>query len=163
RVMLREVHLYVKSGGGDWVRQEAVPPNTPHFTYRVPQDGEYLFALVTVDKQGKVNPPDINAVAPALRVVVDTRQPVIDSAFVVENKQTALAGNLPDTNPDMQSVRAVVMAEQGDRALTPLPGQGVGFYISPTDMNLPIRIQAADLCGNIATKDLSGRDATASL
>src|SRR5262245_20897625 len=40
RATLREVQLYVKTGASDWVRQETVSPYTPHFTYRVPQDGE---------------------------------------------------------------------------------------------------------------------------
>jgi hypothetical protein len=163
RVALREVQLYVKSGSGDWVRQEAVAPGTSHFTYRVPHDGEYSFGLVTVDKQGKVNPSDIGAVQPVLRVVVDTRPPMLETAFTFENNEPILRVNLLDTNPDMKSIQAFVTTEHGDRGLTPVAGQSTAFRLSTTDMNLPIRVVAADLCGNVVTKEVSGRDAMASL
>src|SRR5262249_5431623 len=140
RVQLREVQLYVKSGASDWVRQEVVTPTTPYFTYRDPQDGEYLFTLVTVDKQGKVHPADVNTAPPALRVVVDTRPPVIETMFAVENNDTVLRVNVLDSNPDMQSVRAFVVTEQGERHLTPIKGQGTAFHVSPNDLNLPMRV-----------------------
>lgn len=158
RASLKEVQLYVKSGAGDWVRQEAVPPQTPHFTYRVPQDGEYWFALVTIDRAGKAMPSDINAVPPALRVVVDTRPPVLETALATDGNEPALRVNLIDANPDPNSVRAVVLTEQGDRALTPVPGQPNSFRMTAVDLNMAIRVTATDLSGNITTKDLTGRD-----
>lgn len=158
RATLREVQLYVKSGSGDWVRQEAVPPQTPHFTYRVPQDGEYWFALVTVDRAGKAVPSDINAAPPALRVVVDTRAPVLEAAIAIENNEPVLKVTVNDANPDLQSIRAVVLTEQGDRALTPLPGQPNCFRLGSVDLNLSLRVTASDLCGNIASKDVMGRE-----
>src|SRR3954470_6712947 len=35
RSTLSQVQLYVKNTNSDWVRQEVVTPQTPHFTYRV--------------------------------------------------------------------------------------------------------------------------------
>ncbi len=162
RTTLREVQLYVKIGASDWVRQEVVTPQTPYFTYRVPQDGEYWFALLTVDRAGKTSPSDINAVPPALRVVVDTRPPVLDAHIVMEGNEAVLRVAIIDANPDPQSVRAIVLAEQGDRALAPMHGQSTGFRLSPSDMNSTIRVTAADLCGNLTTKDISGRELMAS-
>jgi hypothetical protein len=115
---------------------------------------------VTVDKAGKASPSDINSVPPALRVVVDTRPPVLETSIVMEANEPVLRVNLIDANPDIQSLRAIVLTEQGDRALQPLQGPTVGFRLSQSDLNLPIRITAADLSGNLTTKDLPGRDQT---
>jgi hypothetical protein len=160
RASLREVQLHVKTGVGDWVRQETVSPQTQFFTYRAPQDGEYWFALVTVDRLGKAVPADINAEPPKLRVVVDTRAPVLETTMGMEGNEPVLRVNIADANPDPQSVRAFVVTEQGERALTPLQGQTgqAAFRLSPSDLNAPIRVMASDLCGNLATKDISGRD-----
>jgi hypothetical protein len=158
RSSLREVQLYVKSGASDWVRQEVVGPQTPFFTYKVPQDGEYWFALVTVDRAGKAEPSDINAKPPALRVVVDTRGPVLETALAIDGNEPVLRVNVIDANPDLQSIRAVVLTEQGDRALAPLPGQPNCFRLSSVDLNLTLRVTAADLSGNITSKDIAGRE-----
>jgi hypothetical protein len=72
---LREVCLYVKTGSGDWVRQETGQPSVTHFSYRATQDGEYWFSVVTIDKNGRPNPPDVAQEPPGLQVVVDTQEP----------------------------------------------------------------------------------------
>jgi hypothetical protein len=161
RASLREVQLYVKTGISDWVRHESVAPQTPYFTYRVPQDGEYWFALVTVDRAGKATPSDVNAVPPALRVVVDTHAPVLETSIAVEGNEPLLRVHMVDVNPDLTSVRAFVLTEQGDRALQPMPNHQGGtttFRLSPSDLHAPIRVAGADMCGNLTTKDISGRD-----
>lgn len=158
RASLREVQLYVKSGSGDWVRQEVVTPQTSHFTYRVPQDGEYWFSLVTVDRAGKAAPNDINAVPPALRVVVDTRAPVLEAAVAADGSEPVLRVNVVDANPDQQSVRALVGNEHGDRALSPVAGQLATFKLTAVDLNQTIRITASDLSGNLTTREITGRE-----
>jgi len=70
---LREVYLYVKDGVGPWLRKESVAPTQTHFTFRVPHDGEYWFSVVTMDRHGRMTPPDVAKEAPGLMVVVDTR------------------------------------------------------------------------------------------
>jgi hypothetical protein len=154
RNSLREVRLFVKSGGGDWVQQEVALPTATHFLHRVPQDGEYWFTLVTVDKAGRQDPANINAAPPALRVVVDTRPPVIETAHTNEYGDHLLRVNVVDANPDPQSVRAVVLTEAGERALSPMPNQPGVFRLSSADLSAPIRVTASDLSGNLASKDL---------
>src|SRR5262249_45256999 len=75
---LQEVVLYVKCGAAGWVRQDAIPPTSPYFTYSVPQDGEYWFTVVMIDRAGKATPPDVTQAAPNLKVVVDTQAPKVD-------------------------------------------------------------------------------------
>ena len=157
RANLKEVQLYVKSGNGDWVRQEAVSPTTPHFDYRVPADGEYWFSLVTVDKFGKATPSDVSAEAPALRVVVDTRAPAIDvQPGMGPDGGFLIRCNVADANADVNSLKAVVKAPEGDRPLTAVqPGI---YKVNANEMDLPIHVTATDLAGNVGTKDATGRE-----
>lgn len=157
RGTLKEVHLYVKTGSADWVRQDVATPQTPHFTYRVPQDGEYWFGLVTVDKAGKQVPADINLEPPALRVVVDTRPPVLETAILTEHGETHLRVSVIDANPDLASVKATAL-EGGERPLAPVPGHPGTFRLAPTDLAVPIRVSAADLSGNVGSRELLARD-----
>ncbi|MFO0863904.1 MAG: hypothetical protein U0744_04495 [Gemmataceae bacterium] len=157
RATLKEVQLYVKSGNGDWVRQEAVSPTTPHFDYRVPADGEYWFSLVTVDKFGKATPADVSSELPALRVVVDTRAPVVEvQPGMGPDGGYLIRCNVVDTNADMNSLKAVVKALEGDR---PLVAVQSGIYkISAGDLDLPIHVVATDLAGNVGSKEATGRE-----
>ena len=96
RTTLKEVHLYVKSGSSDWVRQEVATPYTPHFTYKVPADGEFWFSLVTVDKSGKQAPSDINSQPPALRVVC----PAPDGpSHTAQERRAGCSSNTSDGRP----------------------------------------------------------------
>src|SRR5207244_12281100 len=72
RQKLREVQLYVKGGSEPWGCKETAPPTQTHFSFKAPQDGEYWFTIVTVDKAGKATPADVTKEAPAFVVVVDT-------------------------------------------------------------------------------------------
>jgi len=157
RAGLKEVQLYVKSGSGDWVRQEAVPPSTPHFDYRVPADGEFWFSLVTVDRYGKATPADVSSEPPALRVIVDTRPPAVevqpgmgpDGSFLIRC-------NAVDANMDGNTLKAVAKAVDGDRPLVAVqPGI---FKVNATDLDLPIHVSATDMAGNVGSKEITGRE-----
>lgn len=70
---LREVRLYVKTPKTEWRLQESVSPYAEKFACRVPEDGEYWYLLVTVDRRGQTDPPDIMKSVPNQRVVVRTK------------------------------------------------------------------------------------------
>ncbi|HEY2147105.1 MAG TPA: hypothetical protein VGH32_04160, partial [Pirellulales bacterium] len=72
-----EVRLFVSSDyGTSWAVAAHVEPTQTSFTYRAPHDGEYWFAIRTVDKQGHVKPEAIQL--PELRVIVDTLPPRLE-------------------------------------------------------------------------------------
>ncbi|HEX3313810.1 MAG TPA: hypothetical protein VHR72_02910 [Gemmataceae bacterium] len=154
RSRLAQVRLYAKSPGGDWAQQEVAGPTATSFIYRVPQDGEYWFTLVTVDNQGRQTPANINSEPPGLRVVVDTRAPVIETNIMNEFGETVLSVNVIDANPDPASVRVRALGSAGERYLTPMPGHPNKFRVTAADLAMPIRVTASDLSGNASTKDL---------
>src|SRR5213593_4682208 len=79
---LQEVQLYVARNGGRWEKYTAAPPDVPpekrSFTFRADQDGEFWFAIRTLDKHGAYNPEDETHLQADLRVVVDSEIPKID-------------------------------------------------------------------------------------
>ncbi|MCS7045364.1 MAG: hypothetical protein NZO58_03305, partial [Gemmataceae bacterium] len=160
RATLERVCLYVKSGSGDWVRQDEGPATQPYFIYRVPQDGEYWFSLVTIDKSGRMTPADVGQEPPSLRVVVDTRPPVIDAqTWVSPEGDLCLRCNLVDANPEPKSLRATVRVGSTERALLPYNDVPGTFKIAGPDMDLAtITVTAQDLSGNTATKEVRLRE-----
>lgn len=165
RDSLKEVRLFVKSGAGDWVRQEVAPPAIRSFPYTVPQDGEYWFTLMTVDRQGKTYPSEPGKDAPILRVVVDRRPPSIDvQPCTNQAGEFCLRCTVQDANPDSQSLRVVHLTDQGEKALEPVPGMAGVFRPANAEMlGLPVRVSASDLCGNKSSREIMVKDLIASL
>ncbi len=160
RANLREVCLYVKSGMGDWVRQEIGQPTMTHFSYQVPRDGEYWFSLVTVDKAGKMTPADVGQEPPGLRVMVDTQPPVIDvQPWTSPEGDFCLRCQVQDANPDQHSLKATYRDQAGEHVVEPMPGSPNLFKIVGRDiLNQPLHLAAADLCGNVASREVNVKD-----
>ncbi len=78
RSMVREVRLWVSDDyGSHWKPLGQTTPDRPEFPFRASRDGEFWFAIQTVDLDGKVYPSDDRQVEPSLRVVIDTAPPTI--------------------------------------------------------------------------------------
>jgi hypothetical protein len=156
---LREVCLWVKAPGGTWTKDNSGPPSTQKFSFKASADGEYWFNLVTVDLQGKASPADVSLATPGLRVVVDTRPPVIEvQATSSSDGDATLRCSIQDANPNPASLRAVVRAAAGDVILESLPGQPGVFRVLRELMSNAIRITASDLAGNLAVRDVNIRE-----
>lgn len=165
RASLERVCLYVKNGTGDWVRQETGPVTMPYFLYRVPQDGEYWFSLTTIDKAGKMSPADVSLEPPSLRVLVDTKAPVLDvQQWNSPEGELCLRCNVIDANADQSSVKAVAKLAGGDRPLAVHPSQPGTFKVTggPEMLSASIVITASDLSGNQATREVRLRELIAS-
>ena len=74
---VRELILYVSDDlGVIWKRVAKTTPDSPEFPIRVARDGEYWFAVQTVDVNGKLYPV-ADQIEPTARVVVDSTKPAI--------------------------------------------------------------------------------------
>lgn len=70
------VKLYLSQDRGQtWNEISTAKPEVQYFTYHAPADGEYWFAMQTIDNQGRVWPEGPQQ--PELRVVVDTENPQV--------------------------------------------------------------------------------------
>lgn len=74
--MVREIWLQVSDDKGySWKDYQHTTPRKPEFSFKAPRDGEYWFAVQTVNLQGAVYPRDERPVDPSMVVVVDSMAP----------------------------------------------------------------------------------------
>jgi hypothetical protein len=79
RASLSQVQLYFKDHPArPWMLREKASPAQRQFAFKAAQDGEYWFAVVTIDKTGRSNPPDISREGPGVVVVLDTKPPHVE-------------------------------------------------------------------------------------
>ncbi len=80
RPNLESIHLFAREGGAKapWIHKERVTPDQSHFLYNAAGDGEYWFSTVSVDKNNKATPGNLDQVPPGLVIVVDTQPPSLD-------------------------------------------------------------------------------------
>jgi hypothetical protein len=84
RPRYKQVQLWVSSDGGDrWDKVDtktvdATTPERPAFNFRAPRDGEFWFAVRTVDTKGRLFPADEVDVEPNMKVLVDTVAPQVN-------------------------------------------------------------------------------------
>src|SRR5262245_28091587 len=162
RQKLREVQLYVKSGNEPWACKETAPPTQTHFGFKAPQDGEYWFTIVTVDKGGKATPADVTKEAPAFIVVVDTQAP--DVTVTVPPPAARAHGDdvirctVRDASPDPNGLKLEYqLPDKSWRLCEPVAG-------SPDALRCPdtaawtgqLRVTATDLAKNTTTREVSG-------
>jgi hypothetical protein len=158
RANLREVYLYVRTNGGDWVRKEVAPPSQPHFTYTVPGDGEYWFCVVLVDRAGQPSPSDPNRVTPGLIVVVDTQPPDIAvRPLPVATGEVYLQCDVRDANPEPRMLKLDYQAaDKSWRPLEPIQDNPSVFRIPDPDVLTGwVRATATDKAGNTATREIN--------
>lgn len=157
RADLKEICLYVKQGAADWVRQETAAPSIKFFAYRVPQDGEYWFSVATIDKSGRMMPPDVGAQPPGLKVVVDTNPPTVDlkPANGPDGEPCVLC-SMTDAHPDPASLQIHYRGRDGvERMLEPHPAKQGMFHVpDPNFWGNMARVTAGDRCGNRITREL---------
>ncbi|MFL5339256.1 MAG: hypothetical protein ACJ8F7_03735 [Gemmataceae bacterium] len=154
RVELAEVKLFVKSVPGEWAYKESVAPGKPGFVFRAPQDGEYWFTFVTVDKAGRAVPADPGAEPPRLIVVVDTQPPEVElRPLPATSGQVYLQVKLLDANPDYTTARAEYDAD-GKWMKLDLLADTPGVFVIPDKKILTgkIRVAGADKAGNSVSR-----------
>ena len=75
---IRSVELHVSNDGGQvWHRIAVAPPTQPYFEFKAPADGRYWFHIRTEDLKGHKEPENLVGETPAVKVLFDTRPPVV--------------------------------------------------------------------------------------
>jgi hypothetical protein len=78
RMNARELQLHVSADRGlTWQVAQTLAPDGGKFEYQAPQDGEFWFAVKTLDGRNQLHPP-AGSYETGLIVVVDTTQPLLD-------------------------------------------------------------------------------------
>lgn len=152
RSLVQEIHLYVKEQpSGTWILRDKGNSTHQVFRFQAPRDGEYWFNMVTVDKQGRSFPKDLQKEAPGLIVVIDTQKPEVELTNFGEAPEGQLVHcSIKDANIDNARVR--FLFQGGDkifRPLDPMPGRQ-GVYCIPRQAVSTglVRFVVEDLAGN---------------
>ena len=166
---LSEVQLFVSNDRGySWNLFRRQLPGTREFPFAARGDGEYWFAIKTVDMQKRVK-PESNPQA-ELVVIVDTKNPAL-SFNVHTDPSGKLVGwwRAVDPNLDPESIKIqyrphspfrVNLARWKQASFDPPPATSDGIYEAkatwwPITDSLTIDIQAriSDKAGNVSTVD----------
>jgi hypothetical protein len=159
RAGLREVLLFVKDNPSrPWMLKEKATPSQTWFSFKAPQEGEYWFTVVTVDKSGRAIPADVTNEPPALIVVLDTKGPEVE----VHPLPAAAEGQVVRCDirdPHADSTKTKFFYQTGDQMWRPLdamPGQPNHFCIpAQAVVTGMVRVSATDLAGNTTTREMS--------
>lgn len=158
----QSVWLYVsKDRGASWQQISEARPQVRAFNYHAEADGEYWFAIRTVDARGAASPH--GPMQPELRVIVDTSIPRVDglSGTMLGDGSLELRWTFADSNFDAARSNVEVQLD-GSNVWTAIPlgttfsiGPGVAegrtIWMPPAG-NLPTAIRATiyDRAGNRA-------------
>ncbi len=154
---LMELQLWVRRLPGEWNCVAKAPPTQTTFTYQAPAEGEYWLSVATVDRQGKMVPPDLPQQAPALIVVVDTQAPNVEvKPLSPAGEAMHLQCRLLDANPDYSTLQVSAMAPDG--TWKPLPAvsdaPGVFKLVHPMPPDARVLVKASDRAGNVTEREV---------
>ena len=161
RPRLREVQLWVSEDTGyTWKTVSRTTPDRPSFTFRASRDGEYWFAVRTLDTTGKLYPGEDEQVEPSMKVVVDTTEPFV--SLEPDGRRGSVASvrwEIRDEHLDLASLVLKYQVEGArDWRLVPLRQRrliGRAEWDAGNAEPLKVRAEVADKAGNKAGAELT--------
>ena len=111
RMNAREVQLFVsRDYGANWQLAQVLAPDGGKFEYQSPSEGEYWFAVKTLDGRNQLHPPR-GSYETGLIVVVDNTTPVLDLSLRQAGEgQIQLNWQATDSNLDLSTLRLEYLA-----------------------------------------------------
>lgn len=106
RLNARELQLHVsRDGGVTWEHAQSLPPDGAKFEYQAPGDGEYWFAVKTLDGRNQLHPPR-DRYETGLIVQVDTVEPLLDLTLQqLPSGKVQLNWNAADAHLDVATLK----------------------------------------------------------
>jgi hypothetical protein len=161
RARYKELQLWVSEDSGyTWKPQSISTPEHPWFTFRAARDGEFWFAVRTIDTQGRMFPGEDEQVEPKLKVVVDTRPPsLVLEADKREGGLAMVRWEVRDEHLELKSLSLEYQIE-GAREwrtvrITRPARIGSQRWDAGTAEPLRVRASISDTAGNVTEKELS--------
>jgi hypothetical protein len=130
--------LVSKDRGATWQRISDAKPHVKSFNYRAEGDGEYWFAIRTLDRQG--HPWPEGAYQPELRVMVDTTMPRIEAlrAQIRPDGAVDVWWHGSDTNLDAATWKIEAQSETDSAWQSiPLPTQATADQLAGVTSAVP--------------------------
>jgi hypothetical protein len=168
RDRIKEVQLWVSTDlGRSWRHAgQTTPDQTAFPTYHAPREGEYWFAVRTLDIRGRLYPTDEAHVNPSMKVLVDTTPPTLDLApNGRRGSRASVRWEVRDENLDPQSLSIEYKAE-GARDWRQVRIQdfkliGAEEWEAGTSSPLVVRARVDDIAGNFTVSETTLGDGMA--
>lgn len=165
---IKELLLYVSPDQGQSWQQHAVavPDRDAFFNYNAPADGVYWFNMVVVDKAGRREPPDVFKAPQALKVLFDTKKPVVTITSAQRTgDDVTVAWKITEKNPDWTKFK-LEYSTNGTNWMpvsTRPEADGTAQFKVTSVGNLTVRVTCTDIAQNSgeATSPVAGTVATA--
>ena len=153
RMGAREVQLYLSRDRGlKWQKVAAVAPAAGRFTFTARADGDYWFAVRTLDRAGRLHPVT-PTIEPGLKVAIDTRQPQLRLALrQLRPGWVQLSWQAEDSNLDVTQLRLQYrqpgQTQWKTLGIVPKP-TGQTQWAVPAGGNVAVRGTVSDLARNV--------------
>jgi hypothetical protein len=157
RLQAREVQLFVSTDHGlRWRMVDRAEPRADHFDFLAPADGEYWFAVRTLDAFSRLHPSG-NNIEPALKVVVDATPPVLELLLTeLEPGKVELRWTAADDHLDVSKLRIEYRQtdspEWQPAAVVPQPSGQTSWEVRTGGL-VAVRGVISDLAGNSVTAE----------
>ena len=156
---VRQLILHVSDDQGEnWKIADRSTPDSPEFSLRVPRDGEYWYAVQTLDVDGKLYPNGDKRVEPSLRVIVDSIKPtIVLEPTARRGSDAGVRWEVKDDHLLMSTLTLEYQTEAtGDWRRLPLESAelkliGVKNWDAGTANTVRTRMSVRDRAGNVQT------------
>ncbi len=154
RLRAKEIRLFLSRNGGlEWQHVQTVAPEAGRFDFKAAVDGEYWFAVRTLDGTNQLH-PDANVVEPGLVVIVDRIQP--DLQLLLQQSEAGkvqLSWSVSDANLD--PTKLSLEFSQGGANWQPVSvkaqAAGQTSWSVPNGGQVSVRGSATDRAGNVGS------------
>lgn len=157
----KEIQLCVSADlGATWKQIDATTPDQPSFQFKAQRDGEFWFAVRTVDTKNRVSPPDSEPIEAGMKVLVDTIPPIINlEALPRRGSAVAVRWELIDERIDLKTLRLEyqVLGSQDWVAVNIRKSGRIGSenWDARTSEPIKVRMSVADRAENVRTVSLT--------
>lgn len=154
RLRAKEIRLFLSRNGGlEWQHVQTVAPEAGRFDFKAQTDGEYWFAVRTLDGANQLH-PDANVVEPGLVVIVDRTAPDLQLLLQqTEPGKVQLSWSVSDANLDPNKL--TLEYSQGGANWQPVnvkaQAAGQTSWSVPNGGQVSVRGSASDRAGNVGS------------
>lgn len=151
---IQQVQLYVSSDHGQSYQSYAnSTPEQASFMFRADRDGQYWFAVRTMDQEQRYYPATLEGLRAGLKVQIDSHEPQASvQALPSQSGSVGVSWTVKDDNLDPASLkleqRLVGSGEWQAVANESLPASGQRYWNPGSNGSLEVRLRARDRADN---------------
>lgn len=158
RLRAKEIRLFLsRNAGVDWQHAQTVAPDAGRFDFKVPADGEYWFAVRTLDGSNQLH-PDASVNEPGLIVVVDRTAPDLQLLLQqAEGGKVQLSWSASDANLDLSKLSLEFSEAGGEWQSISVRSQAAGqtAWTVRTTGQVAVKGSVSDRAGNVGSAQTS--------